>query len=171
MRFHYPHRLYAFGFIMLIAILIYGIVVLYAINEEGNLPALFLPFYGMISFLFGRFYYRFYMYYRTRYIDIFMQYMEFCTNGLCIHIDEEDILGIYLGKHRQVLKVYRVLHIFARDGTYIYITNEVNRFNRLILLIQYYYPSQFKICKSMIKGVQDVDINLLEAHLREKHPK
>lgn len=171
MRFHYPHRLYAFGFIMLIIILIYGIVVIYEINQEGNLPALFLPFYGMISYMLGRFYYKFYMYYRTRYIDVYMQYLEFCTGGLCIHLDEEDILGIYYAKHRQMLKVHRVLHIFGRDGTYIYVTSEVNRYNRLILLIQYYYPDQFKVCKRMIKGVQDVNLNLLEAHMRDPHPK
>ncbi len=68
------------------------------------------------------------------------------------------------------LKIFRVLHIFSKDGTYVYITNEINQYNRLITLMQYYYPSHFKICKSLIKGVQNIDINLLENHIRAPHP-
>jgi len=171
MRFYYPHKLYAAGFILLVSVLIYGIIILYDINVEGNLPALFLPFYGLISILFGRFYIRFYLYYRKKFIDVYMDHLEFCSQGVCLHIEEEEILGIYLAKHRQLLKVYRIIHIFTKDGTYVHITNEVNRYNRLIMLLKYYYPSQFKICKSVIGGVINVDINLLEAHLRENNPR
>tara|TARA_Y100001933_G_C18816959_1_gene487491 strand:- start:255 stop:731 length:477 start_codon:yes stop_codon:yes gene_type:complete len=156
---------------LLIVILIYGLIVLYDIGREGNLPALFIPFYGILSILLGRFYYKNYILYKNKYVDVYMSYLEFCSDGMCIHIDEEDILGIYFAKHRQMLKIFRVLHVFAKDGTYIYITNEINYYNRLITLIQYYYPSQFKICKSLIKGVQSVDINLLETHLRDPHPR
>lgn len=169
MRFHYPHRLYAAGFILLVIVLVYGIVILYDINLEGRLPSLFIPFYGLISFFFGRFYIKFYLEYRTKFIDVFMEYIEFCSHGMCIHIDEDDILGIYLAKHRQILKIHRIIHIFTKDGTYIHITNEVNRYNRLIVLLKYYYPGHFKICKHIISGVQDININLLEAHLREKN--
>ncbi|WP_430885844.1 hypothetical protein [Fusibacter sp. JL216-2] len=170
MRFHYPHRLYAMGLVLLILILIYGLVVLYDIGQEGHLPALFVPFYGILSILLGRFYYKYYMLYKTKYVDVYMDYMEFCSDGMCIHIDEDDILGIYFAKHRQMLKIFRVLHIFSKDGTYVYITNEINQYNRLITLMQYYYPSHFKICKSLIKGVQNIDINLLENHIRAPHP-
>lgn len=171
MRFHYPHRLYAMGFILLLIILIYGLVILYDIGRSGHLPALFMPFYGILSFLLGRFYYKSYMHYKARYVEVFMDHLNFCSDGMCIHMDEEDILGIYFAKHRQMLKIFRVLHIFSKDGTYVYITNEINHYNRLITLIQYYYPSRFKICKSLIKGVQNVDINLLETHLRNPHPR
>ncbi len=166
MRFHYPHMLYLFGFVLLIVILIYGIVILYDINMEQRLPIVFLPFYGFFSYMFGRFYFKHYRDYRTRFIDIYMQYMEFCTNGLCIHLDEDDIQMIYMARHRQMLKIHRVIHIFGKDGTYIFITNEINKFDRLIMLIQYYYPNTYKVCKSTIIGVQNIDINVLEAHVR-----
>jgi len=166
MRFFYPHRVYMFGIMLLTAILLYGIVVLYYINLEGQLPTLFVPFYGAVSFIAARFYFKRYLFYKKRYIDVYMLYIEFCIEGQCIHLNEDDIESIYVARHRQLLKIHRVLHIFGRDGTYMYVTNEINRFNRLIMIVQYYYPSKFKVCHSLIKGIQNITPQLLDTYLQ-----
>ena len=166
MRFYYPHRLYMTGLILLLFLLVYGLIILNDISLEGNLPKVFLPFYSMVCLLFSRFYYKFYLYYRDKFIDVYMEHIEFCSHGQCVHIKEEDILGIYLAKHRQMMKIHKIVHIFTKDGTYIHVTNEVNKYNRFISLLKFYYPNKFKVCKHIVSGVHDINMDLLERHYR-----
>jgi len=80
---------------------------------------------------------------------------------------EEDIDIIYMARHWQMLKIHRVIHIYGKDGTYLYITNDINKFNRLIMLLQYYYPNNVKVCKKLIRGNPDINKDLFASHLRD----
>lgn len=165
MRFTYPYRLFLLGFALLGYVIIYGAYILYDINIASPLPILFIPIYILISIQVIRFYYVYYKYYKARYVDVFMEHIEICINNHCIHLAESDIEVIFLARHKQHLKIHRVIHIFGYDGTYFYITNEINRFNKLVTFIRYYYPEKTKVCTRLVKGVQAINKDVLRSFL------
>ncbi len=168
MRFHYPHKFYMFTFILLCCLVLYGSIVMYQIHIEGQLHIYMVFVYGAVCFFIGRFYYIKYRYFRVRYIDVWMQQLQFCMDGACIAIPLEDLDMVILARHRQTLKIHRVIHIFSKSGTYIYVTNDLTHFKRFQLLLQYYFPQHFLVTNKLIKGYHEVTLDFLLEYVDKK---
>lgn len=161
MHFHYPHRFYFVAMLLLVALILYGSIVLHEIYLEGNLHIYMVFTYGAVCLLIGRFYYRKYKYYAVRHIDVFMDQVDFCIDQACIAIPIDDLDLIVLARHRQMLKIHTVVHFLSKSGTYVYVTSDLVRFKRFQLLLEYYYPKHWIVATKLIKGYNDITLEFL----------
>ncbi|QZY54181.1 hypothetical protein [Crassaminicella profunda] len=65
------------------------------------------------------------------YVVISNDFLEIKGDKGLEKITRSDIEYIIEGNHRQLFKIYNVVHIFAKDGRYFYLTSEINSFKKL----------------------------------------
>ena len=165
MKFYYPYKQYFLGFVTLMVIFFYGILLFIDVYESG----LVLPILGVLLIIYtlhsSKFYLNKVKVYMDRFIKIDDRTLVYHDHELEITIEEDALDVIFLAKHKQHFKTHSVLHVFKNDGSYYYITNDINRFNKVIETLSETYPDRYYTARRVIKGVHKITKGYLFYHL------
>lgn len=156
MKFNYPYKVYIVGLIFLLLILTYGIVVIVQIFSEGLMFIMFLALLMLVSYHISKYYIQKIKYYIDINVEVNDNSIKFHDHEINILIEKESLDVIFLAKHMQNFKVHRVIHIFKTDGTYCYITNEIDHFDKLTKLLKTTFPNKYYETNHLIKGFHEI---------------
>jgi len=165
MKFNYPYKLYFSGFMFFLLIFFYGIVMLSEIFDEGKLNIIFVVIFAVFSIRFIKYYLSKIKFYMDRFLKIDERTLIYHDHELEIVIEEDNLDVIFLARHMQHLKIHKVIHVFKNDGTYYYITNEINQFDKVIEALKRTYPNNYYSTRKLIKGVNEITKGFLYYHL------
>lgn len=141
---------------LFLPVLIYGLSLIYKITViEGNS---FL--YGIVYLSVGSFliywYISQYKRYRNRSVIIKDSGIEIINSDNITLINKEDIDCIIVSNHLQILKVFKVTHIFLKNGAYLYFTDDIKNYKSLQNDLSERFARQFKIRKKLIIGFPNI---------------
>ncbi|MCK8060294.1 MULTISPECIES: hypothetical protein [unclassified Fusibacter] len=161
MKFTYPYKLYILGLLLLLSTFTYGIFVLNQIHQEGFVVWPFVLILCITCFYLARFYLMKIRLYKDRHLTIDEDHIYFHLNRKDIHINADDLDVIFYARHLQNLKIHHVIHFFKHDGTYFFITDEINHFKQLKSEVSSKYPHHYYEASHLIKGFQSITKGLL----------
>ncbi|WP_026478404.1 hypothetical protein [Alkaliphilus transvaalensis] len=156
MKYIYPYREWIGGMVFFILISFYGVYLLYDIGVNW----IFYIGYIALCYLFIDWYWNKIQLYRSKFIVIRDDEIEFsfdyCSKSK--KYKKEEIEYIFNVNHRQRLKIHNVIHIFMKNGDYLYLTNEVTNFENLKRQLKIYFPKQYVEIQGTIIGVLEGNI-------------
>ncbi|MBM7616229.1 hypothetical protein [Alkaliphilus hydrothermalis] len=155
MKYVYPYKEWAGGMIFFLMISIWGGWFIYDIGAGWK----FGIGYMAICYLLIDWYWSKFQYYRSKYIKISSDGIEFAFNNNqdIRQYQTEEIQYIFNVNHKQRLKIHNVLHIFMENGDYFYLTNEINKYERIKKELQQKIPTKYHCIEGYIHGVLEGD--------------
>jgi hypothetical protein len=140
MKFLYSSKHYLIGLILLLFVFVAGVVTVW--EALFKLPILFFS-YPIFCFAMLREYLKSYFAYRDRYVYLYHEGIIFGDRNQVVGLERNEIEMIIEARHHQKIKIHRVIHVFLKDGRYVYFTTDIAKYKEFKEALESLYPQCF----------------------------
>ncbi|MBN2898229.1 MAG: hypothetical protein JXO44_05565 [Clostridia bacterium] len=104
-----------------------------------------------------------YLTYKDKYVYVYKEGLIFGDRNKVTGVQHGDIDMIIEARHKHRIKLYRIIHVFLKDGRYFYFTTDIAKYKAFKVMLREHYESCYYVREHLFpEGVEATKENLMD---------